>query len=645
MFLRLASCWFVLLSFCALAGPAWSERPKNIVLVIGDDHGWPDSGFMGHDAIETPTLDRLAEAGTVFTNAQLPAPICRPTLQTLLTGLHPSQWLATQAAVVARSGPIPFREEVVHFRTLPGELERRGYRSWEGGKMWEGTFAQAGFTHGMANTRPLGPFAVEGDYFGRDGWDAARCGETRLSDAPCPALDPMREFLDEVDGEPFFLWFAPMLPHVPFDPPPEFIARYLDRGLTLPEIVYYAQLTRLDAVIGELLRELDERGLREDTLIIYLSDNGWELGQGFFGDFGHGKGSLHELGTRTPIVFHWPGHVPEGAVRGDLVSAEDLFSTILDYAGAEPLPDRPGSSLRAAIEHGVPADRARYVSYFRGVSSEYRGYWVRTPRWRYMAFEDGHEELYEIAVDPFEEHDLASVRSDLLPGFRADVAAWQIAIVTPPPRLEISGRLIDEQGDPIVGSSLSLDGPAGGLSVRTGANGEFRFQNLPHGEYQIVADAGLSSLISTASVSLPVGPTGSHLPALIGRPEPDPRARRAGSSMLSGRLMTRGRVPLADARVFVKSIGKRSSAGIEVIVPTDSTGRYLAENLPIGRYRIEAEVPEGFRAANSQVKLAAGKHRIRNLHTAALRLSPPPPIVQPGGHSHSKTSSRHTKHH
>jgi arylsulfatase A-like enzyme len=621
MIARVVSCVLLVLMLFAVPGPALPNRPTNIVLVIGDDHGWPDSGFMGHGVIETPNLDRLAAEGTLFTNAQLPASVCRPTLQTLLTGLHPEQWTATRSAVVARSGPIPFREEVVHFRTLPGELARRGYRSWEGGKMWEGTFAQAGFSQGMANTRPLGQSGVDGAFFGRDGWEAERCGESRVSDAPCPALDPLRAFLDEADDDPFFLWFAPMLPHLPFDPPPEFTARYRDRGLTPDEILYFAQVTRLDAVIGELLLELEQRGLQEDTLVIYMSDNGWRVGQGAFGALGHGKGSLHELATRTPVVFHWPGRVPDGVVREDLVAAEDLFPTILDYAGAEPLPDRPGRSLRPAIERSAATGRDRYVSSFLGVSSEYRGFWVRTPMWRYIAFEDGHEELYAIAEDPFEEHDLASARADLLPGFRADVAAWRHAIVEPPPRLEISGRLVDEAGAPIPGASLGLDAATGDLVVRTGADGTFRFLNLPHGGYRIVARAGVSTLLSPVGVSLPVGPTGAHLPGLVGRPESDPRTRRSGTAIVSGRLLTRDRVPLVDTRVFVRDIGDASSAVLEVGVRTDPTGRWFAENLPAGRYRIEAEVPAGFRAANAEIEVTAGTHRIQNLTTAKIRLA------------------------
>ena len=91
-----------------------------------------------------------------------------------------------------------------------------------------------------------------------------------------------------------------------------------------------------------MIAELEARNLREDTLIVYITDNGWEIGQAFFGDLGHGKGSLFDLGSRTPMVFNWPGRIESGVVRDDLVTFEDLFATLIDFAGGEPLPDRDG---------------------------------------------------------------------------------------------------------------------------------------------------------------------------------------------------------------------------------------------------------------------------------------------------------------
>jgi arylsulfatase A-like enzyme len=603
----------LLLVLLLLPVSAAAEQPPNIVLVIGDDHGWPDSGFMGHSVVETPALDALAAEGTLFTNAQLPASVCRPSLQNLLSGLHPQQWRAKRNALVA-AGELPFvlfpelfRREVEHYRTLPRELARRGYRSWEGGKMWENTFEAAGFTHGMAETLLPTPHS-DGQQLGREDWDPARCGASRHLDQPCPALDPLREFFDEIGEAPFFLWFAPMLPHFPFDPPVQFTDPYQDRGLSENEIVYYAQVTRMDAVIGELIRELEARGHQDDTLVIFVSDNGWEIGQGFFSDLGHGKGSLHELGTRTPLIFHWPGRVPAGVVRDELVSAEDLFPTILEYAGAEPLPDRRGVSLKRAIEAEAPVGLDQYVSFFQGGAEIYRGHYVRTPQWRYLSVADGHEELYEIQLDPFEEHDLSSSRPDLLPGFRDAVLAWESERSEAPPRLEIAGRLVGEDGSPIPGASLILHSASAPLEVLTNADGEFRFQNLPHGDYSLSPGQRLTSL-EPVSVSIPLGPTGSYLPRIVG--SPGELLERPAASTISGRLATRAGEPLADARVFVKD--RRRQRGLQVAVRTDANGRYLAENLPAGVYSIRAEVPDGLRSRRAVCRLESDAACTRDL--------------------------------
>jgi len=576
----------------------------------------------------------LSGGGTVFTQAQLPVSVCRPSLQTLLSGLHPAVWKARRFAL-GRQQPLGMRQEVAHFRTLPRELERLGYRSWQGGKMWEGTFAQAGFEDGTARvldqTRAGINFVIDGSDFGRTGWQPSVCGVERWGNGPCPAMGPLRRFLDDLDGEPFFLWFAPMLPHRPFDAPEPFMAPYLGAlragAVDLSTVSYFAQVTRLDAVVGELVRLLDARGVLDDTLIVYLSDNGWEIGSGFFGrsGTGRGKGSLHALGTRTPLVVRWPGRVPAGVRRADLVSSEDLFPTFLDYAGGEPLPDRRGSSLRHAIETGEPFERDRYVSFHDGNTDEHRGTFVRTPRWRYIQANDGREELYEIATDPMETVDLAAARPDLVARFREDVLAWNEAITRAPPRLEIGGRLVTAGGEPIGFASLRLESKEAQeeaqeeaqreaqLQVVTDANGAFRFQNLRHGDYHLAAARGVEALAEEVAVSIPVGPTGSYLPQVVGLPgERLPPSRTPWVSTISGHLERRSGEPVADAVVVLRHL--KQALDLEIRVLTDSDGRYLAENLPEGAYLVRAEREPGLRTAHSRyVPIGRAQHRVLDL--------------------------------
>ena len=591
---RLAS----LLVLTLLLGRAVGDERPNIILIIGDDHGWPHSGFMGDPVAVTPNLDGLAAGGTVFTNVHSPASLCRPSLQTLLSGLHPTQWSAKRGAVQQELGPMPHRAEVAHYRTLPRELQRVGYASFEGGKMWESTYGDAGFTHGLADS-------VDG-FFETGGGDFGRVG-----------IDPLRSFFAEVGDEPFFVWFAPMLPHRPFDAAQKFREPFELLGLELVAVNYYANLMWLDAVIGELLTTLDTEGLRENTLVIYVSDNGWEIGQFGAGD-GHGKGSMYELGFRTPLVFNLAGRVPAGVVRDDLVSAEDVVPTVLDYAGARPFPDRAGASLRASVETGAPFGRDRVVSYQRFRDGGTSGYFVRTPQWRYIAFDDGHEELYEIAVDPFEEDDLAGLHPSMLDAFRAEVTEWRVNISTAPDALDVTGVVHDVAGAPIVGVSVRLRGRTHDdvrikLRVLTGPGGGYRFEHLPRGTYHLRAGARVARLaLPPFSVKipapLPVAAAGNH------RPLQGEARRQLGvvnDSSVSGTVFTDIGGRVGGARVAVR--GHAQGSHFRVKVRTDADGRYRADNLPPGSYRIRARASGAFGRAKAAVEVPSGADLVRDL--------------------------------
>jgi uncharacterized sulfatase len=149
-------------------------------------------------------------------------------------------------------------------------------------------------------------------------------------------MAPLEAFLDQTHGQPFFLWVAPLLPHVPYDAPPDLARPYAHTGLPPEEERYLANVSWLDAVIGAVVATLERRGLRDDTLIVYLSDNGKEAAVPGAGS-GRGKGTLHELGFRTPLVLSWPERIPAGVVRDDLVSTLDVAPTLLDFAGAAPI--------------------------------------------------------------------------------------------------------------------------------------------------------------------------------------------------------------------------------------------------------------------------------------------------------------------
>jgi uncharacterized sulfatase len=404
---------------CGNAGGA--ERP-NLVLVIADDLGYPDAGFMGSPVVQTPNLDRLAAEGTVFRNGYATASMCRPSLRSLLTGLHPVQWTA-RLQQLARQGVVRPRAEAIQgFTTLPARLGRAGYASFQAGKFWEGTYALAGFDEGQQLTGDGLYRSEEGKSLGRE------------------TLEPVLRFLDAHRERPFFLWFAPMLPHMPHDAPEAYQRPYRDRGFSRAAVAYYANVTRFDAVVGELRAALEARDLLERTLLVYLADNGWdqppdaEIADARF-DGPRGKRTMYDLGFRTPIVLRWPGRVPEGIVRDELVSAVDLVPTLLDYAGAGAAPDLPGHSLRPLLEGrgGFPRESViEGMTEVRGGAgagpNEPRretGWFVRRGSWHYIWYEGDGEELYDVAADPREERDLAGERPELARRLRREIQLFR----------------------------------------------------------------------------------------------------------------------------------------------------------------------------------------------------------------------------
>jgi uncharacterized sulfatase len=565
----------IVAALVAATNAAVAQSRPNIVVIFGDDLGWPYSGFMGDPVVTTPNLDALAAEGLVFTHGFTTASVCVPSHRTFLAGIQSYQWDRKREALEDLFGNVPLRQEVALYRTLPRDLTRAGYRSFQGGKLWEGDFREAGFTDGTATDPPSSFLEIVGDDFGRTG------------------IEPLRTFLDGVGTDPFLVWFAPTLPHVPFDAPEEFRAPYEALGRNAREVEYYANVSWFDAVVGELLTELDQRGLRESTLVVYLSDNGWELGwDNAFGlPFHHGKGTAHELGNRTPIVLRWPGTIPAGVRRDDLVSSEDLVPTLLEYAGADPNPELRGRSLVDAVRTGAPFGRTRIVTVTdRAGGTDYA---VRMEGWRYMAFADGHEELYAIDADPYENTNVAATNPTLLPGFRADVQAFLADLDTPPARPEVIGRIVDPlTGTGVGGALVRLALSTARLESLTDANGWFAFRAVPPGDCVVNRVKGASSvhwmempsMTFPASIAFPVpqASLGAYLPltGIRGRTVAGPY-----DAEIRGVVRDLNGAPV---QAEVRARGATAGGRVRLTLLSDEQGRYRAENLPIGKYRLRA---------------------------------------------------------
>lgn len=417
---------------------AQESRP-NVVLILSDDQGWPDYGFMGHEAIETPNLDRLAARSVLFRRGYVPSPLCRPSLASIVTGLYPHQHgVCSNDVDSARraESDAPVRAQFHKHPSLVRSLVDSGYLAFQSGKWWEGSYRDGGFTHGMTLGDPArgGRHGDRGLKIGRDG------------------MQPITEFIDDAveRRRPFFVWYAPFLPHTPHTPPQALLEKYTAPERPANAAKYYAMCDWFDQTCGTLLDHLDTAGVAENTLVLYVCDNGWapldagaENPPGWWNDYApRSKGSPFERGIRTPLMISWPGRI-DPADSPDLATTLDLMPTTLKACGLEPPAGLPGIDLLD------PAARAGRGAVFGGAWSihnstpgdpmatlQYR--WCVTRRWKLLVRHHGidttryrtvHEwdreavRLYEVAVDPNEQDNQAEVFPETVQALTAKIDA------------------------------------------------------------------------------------------------------------------------------------------------------------------------------------------------------------------------------
>jgi arylsulfatase A-like enzyme len=394
-----------------------AEAPPNVVIILSDDQAWTDYSFMGHPHIKTPHLDRLAAQSVTFTRGYVPMSLCRPSLMSLITGLYPHQHLVTGNDPPKGTDRREMLKHVRRVPTLPKLLAEKGYVSFQSGKWWEGNYAEGGFTAGMTHGDP-----ARGGRHGDDGLKIGRQG-----------LTPIFDFLAANRGKPFFLWYAPMLPHSPHNPPQRLLDKYVDKTDSIHIARYWAMCEWWDETCGELLAHLDQQGLADNTIVVYITDNGWIQSPDKPQYAARSKRSPYEGGIRTPILLRWPAKLKP--VRDDktLASSLDIAPTILAACGLAPTQDMTGINLlevaagkktdRTALvgeifEHDIPdIDRAE-----PGLLSR----WCIDGDWKLIQSADGKTpELYNLATDPHEQRDLAAKEPERIKSLAADIdQAW-----------------------------------------------------------------------------------------------------------------------------------------------------------------------------------------------------------------------------
>ena len=406
----------------------------NIILIISDDQSWTDYSFLGHEQIKTPRIDQLAEEGLTFTKGYTTAPLCRPALASMVTGLYPHQHGVFGNDPVFKPGEMQVygaewliqraqkNESIVagieQVSTLADLLGEAGYQSLQTGKWWEGDYSVGGFTEGMTHGDPSrgGRHGDEGLNIGREG------------------LDLIYEFIDRAKQQetPFFVWYAPFLPHAPHNPPDTLRDKYLSLAPTPAVANYWAMCEWFDITCGQLMDYIEQKELSENTLFVYVTDNGWIQDPDRPNRFApRSKREPYDMGIRTPIMFRWKGVIEPEMDQSTLVSSIDIASTILGICGIPASQEMQGINLLdKEVRRGRDAIFAETYSHdFSTIDSSLWFRIVVTDPWKLILPDPVNQpektpELYNLKEDPHEWINLAEVYPEIIANLSGRIEAW-----------------------------------------------------------------------------------------------------------------------------------------------------------------------------------------------------------------------------
>jgi arylsulfatase A len=378
--------------------PAAADRP-NVVVILCDDLGYGDLGCFGHPHIKTPNLDRLAKSGLRLTDCYSAAPVCSSSRAGLLTGRTPNRagvydWIPAGHVVHLR------QEEV----TIPSLLKDAGYDTAHVGK-WHcnGKFnspeqpqpGDHGFSHWFATQNNAAPRHENPTNFVRNG---EQVGPLEGFSCQLVADEGIRWISSGRDkNKPFFLFVCFHEPHEPVESPDDLVAKYRDVAENDDQAQYFANVENMDAAVGRLVAELDEQGVRDNTLIYFSSDNGPETLHRYpnakrcYGSPGPLRGMklhIYEGGIRVPGIVSWPAAIEPGQVSATPVCSLDLLPTVCELAGVPTPADRKldGESIAGFLQ-GQTFERSQplFWHYYRAISDPRvamrDGDWKLVARW------------------------------------------------------------------------------------------------------------------------------------------------------------------------------------------------------------------------------------------------------------------------
>ena len=436
-----------------IAHASLAQNPPNIVLILADDLGYGDLGCYGAEAIRTPHLDALAEQGVRLTAFYANGPECTPTRTALLTGRYQQRVGGLECAIglgnIGRYAEAKALSDqgklglLPDFSVLPGILKAQGYQSAIIGKwhLGEGeTYRPAahGFDYSIGplggavdyfhHTEPVGEFIgtyMKGNHdFYRNGQPHQRGGYymTHL------LTDEAVEWINiRQAGQPFFLYVPYTAPHAPYQGPDDYQPEKLgmDRWNNTEGQVYARMIEDMDRGIGKILDKLEEKGMADNTLVIFFSDNGPNK-VGNTGPYSGNKGHVFEGGIRVPCLIRWPGKIQEGSTSDQAFISMDLTASIAAITGETPQKPLDGIDLVGHLVSGKEP-YARNLFWRKKRAQQVRSA-VRSGNLKYIRDEDEglfEEYLFDLQADPGEQHDLKAERPDDFKRLKQLLLAWE----------------------------------------------------------------------------------------------------------------------------------------------------------------------------------------------------------------------------
>lgn len=452
----------------------------NVIFMLADDQSWYDYSFMRRANVEqaainmqtrsntsipqfakTPAIDRLADEGLAFIHGYT-APVCRPTLMSIITGTHLHQhWIVGNDLVSARGqgqaariDDTPLENRILSFNPLTRTLATQlGYTSFQTGKWWEGDFAHGDFTQGdtrdsiaiatrppqWAGSAPSYVRARQGDW----GLMTGRVDYVNGIAAPAhpiPYANTVKTATDFINtqvaaDQPFFLWYAPYLPHDPFDPPTGLRDQYTALGLNNTDANFYANIERLDGGVDAILDHLDTMEIADNTIIMFICDNGRQ----FNTPNTDGKTSPYDSGARTPIIVRWPDRIkPGGPIEPQIIRTPvhmvDMAPTIHHALGLPIPPEMQGINLldpAAVAARGTVfgSDHNVEILTLSDPTESLENRWAVRNGWKLILNTSGTKELYQLyngttPVDPHERTNLAASNPQLVNELTMEIVNW-----------------------------------------------------------------------------------------------------------------------------------------------------------------------------------------------------------------------------